>query len=75
MASDIRFADLRKLLERHGWQLIRITGSHHIFGGEGRPSIPVPVHKQRVKAVYLKQAEQAIRELQKAQEEAGEEGD
>lgn len=68
MASDYRFVDIRKLLERHGWELIRIKGSHHIFGGEKRRSIPIPVHKQRVKEVYFKQVQQAIRDL-------GEEGE
>jgi predicted RNA binding protein YcfA (HicA-like mRNA interferase family) len=33
------------VLERHGWILLRINGSHHIYG---RPDVsiilPVPVH-------------------------------
>lgn len=27
--------DLCKVVERNGWQLLRISGSHHIFGREG----------------------------------------
>ena len=35
---------LAKLVERHGWTLLRINGSHHIYGKPGsvvRLSIPV----------------------------------
>jgi predicted RNA binding protein YcfA (HicA-like mRNA interferase family) len=36
---------LCKLLERHGWTLLRINGSHHIYGRPDNPIIlPVPVH-------------------------------
>ena len=33
-----------RIVERHGWKLLRIKGSHHIYGKEGsivRLSIPV----------------------------------
>jgi predicted RNA binding protein YcfA (HicA-like mRNA interferase family) len=34
-----------RLLERHGWQLLRIQGSHHVYGRAGeRARISVPVH-------------------------------
>jgi predicted RNA binding protein YcfA (HicA-like mRNA interferase family) len=36
--------ELAKLVERHGWRLLRIHGSHHIYGKEGsvvRLSIPI----------------------------------
>jgi predicted RNA binding protein YcfA (HicA-like mRNA interferase family) len=33
------------VLERHGWVLLRIRGSHHIYGRAGSPlRISVPVH-------------------------------
>ncbi len=33
------------ILERHGWELKRIRGSHHIFAQHGNPAIlTVPVH-------------------------------
>jgi predicted RNA binding protein YcfA (HicA-like mRNA interferase family) len=36
---------LAKLLERHGWVLMRIHGSHHIYGQAGSPvRISVPIH-------------------------------
>ncbi len=34
-----------KALERRGWMLLRINGSHHIYGKAGeRMRITVPVH-------------------------------
>ena len=37
-----------KILERRGWILRRINGSHHIFGKEGSiVRISVPVHGNR----------------------------
>lgn len=36
---------LAKTLERHGWRLLRINGSHHIFGKEGsKTRISIPLH-------------------------------
>jgi len=37
--------DLAKLLEKHGWQLLRVHGSHHIYGKPGSiVRISVPIH-------------------------------
>jgi predicted RNA binding protein YcfA (HicA-like mRNA interferase family) len=36
--------ELARLVERHGWTLLRISGSHHIYGKTGsvvRLSIPI----------------------------------
>jgi predicted RNA binding protein YcfA (HicA-like mRNA interferase family) len=36
--------ELAKVLERHGWSLLRVQSSHHIYGKQGssvRLSIPV----------------------------------
>jgi len=36
--------ELTRIVERHGWQLLRVHGSHHIYGKPGgvvRLSIPV----------------------------------
>jgi predicted RNA binding protein YcfA (HicA-like mRNA interferase family) len=36
---------LAAVLERHGWQLLRINGSHHIYGKSGVPArITIPIH-------------------------------
>lgn len=40
--------DLAKAVQGRGWALLRITGSHHIYGKEGsvvRLSIPVHANK------------------------------
>jgi predicted RNA binding protein YcfA (HicA-like mRNA interferase family) len=37
--------EFTKILERHGWTLLRINGSHHIYGKPGSIArISVPVH-------------------------------
>ena len=37
--------DLARVLERHGWALMRIHGSHHVYGKAGSVvRISVPVH-------------------------------
>ena len=34
-----------RLLERNGWYLVRVHGSHHLYGKLGNPVlISVPVH-------------------------------
>jgi predicted RNA binding protein YcfA (HicA-like mRNA interferase family) len=60
MASAGRFAEVRKKLENAGWTLARVHGSHHIFTGEGRPLVSIPVHRGKVKAFYVGQVEKII---------------
>lgn len=37
--------ELIKILESHGWQFLRISGSHHIYGKPGSVvRLSVPVH-------------------------------
>lgn len=37
--------ELAKLLERNGWILLRVQGSHHVYGKPGIASrISVPIH-------------------------------
>jgi predicted RNA binding protein YcfA (HicA-like mRNA interferase family) len=57
MASPKRFADVKKLLERKGYSLQRISGSHHVFTKPGAGPVSIPVHKGKVKPVYVKQVE------------------
>jgi predicted RNA binding protein YcfA (HicA-like mRNA interferase family) len=39
---------LCKVVERYGWELKRITGSHHIYAKEGISAIlSIPVHGNR----------------------------
>jgi predicted RNA binding protein YcfA (HicA-like mRNA interferase family) len=37
--------DFARVLERHGWALLRVQGSHHIFGKPGSTArLSVPIH-------------------------------
>ena len=40
--------ELARVLERHGWNLLRVHGSHRIYGKPGSEArISVPVHGNR----------------------------
>jgi predicted RNA binding protein YcfA (HicA-like mRNA interferase family) len=40
--------ELARLLERNGWTLMRVNGSHHIYGKTGSVvRISVPIHGNR----------------------------
>jgi predicted RNA binding protein YcfA (HicA-like mRNA interferase family) len=46
--KSISGKQLARILEGHGWKLLRIHGSHHIYGREGsvvRLSIPIHGNK------------------------------
>ena len=62
MPSDVRYSDVKKLLESNGWQLDRIRGSHHIFARPGKRNIIIPVHAKTVKYVYVRQIQKIIEE-------------
>jgi len=43
-----------KILERHGWSLSRIRGSHHIYMKTGCPeTISVPIHGNELLKIGL----------------------
>ena len=48
--------DLARLVESHGWQLLRIRGSHHIYGKSGSiVRLSIPIHgNAALKAGLLK---------------------
>ena len=40
--------DFARLVERHGWELLRISGSHHIYGKSGSiVRLSIPIHGNR----------------------------
>jgi predicted RNA binding protein YcfA (HicA-like mRNA interferase family) len=40
--------EFAKILERHGWTLLRIEGSHHIYGKAGNVArLSVPIHRNQ----------------------------
>jgi predicted RNA binding protein YcfA (HicA-like mRNA interferase family) len=58
-----------KVLQKAGWRLLRVNGSHHIFGKDGyRERITVPVHgsdtlKPGLLSHFMKQAGLSERDL------------
>jgi predicted RNA binding protein YcfA (HicA-like mRNA interferase family) len=58
--SEVRFAEIRKRLESDGWKLDRINGSHHMFEHPTKGSLSIPVHRGKVKPIYVKKVEKAI---------------
>jgi len=59
--KDVTFAQIEKLLVGAGFVLDRISGSHHIFK-KGTTKFVLPVHKNRVKSVYVKRVIEIIEE-------------
>jgi len=46
--KSISGKDFAKLLEKHGWNLFRVKGSHHVYGKAGSEiRISVPIHKNQ----------------------------
>jgi predicted RNA binding protein YcfA (HicA-like mRNA interferase family) len=40
--------EFARLVERHGWKLLRINGSHHIYGKSGsNVRLSIPIHGNR----------------------------
>jgi len=39
--------ELVKILQKNGWIVDRISGSHHIMIREGKRAVPIPVHGNR----------------------------
>jgi predicted RNA binding protein YcfA (HicA-like mRNA interferase family) len=62
MPSEVPFRQVQKTLENAGYRLARIHSSHHIFAKPGKPLVSIPVHKGKVKAVYVRQVEKIVGE-------------
>jgi predicted RNA binding protein YcfA (HicA-like mRNA interferase family) len=40
--------DFARLVEQNGWQLLRVSGSHHIYGKPGSiVRLSIPIHGNR----------------------------
>jgi len=67
--KQISGKELAKILERQGWALLRIRGSHHVYGKPGEiVRLSVPVHgdsplKKGLLAHFLKMAGLAENDL------------
>jgi len=51
--KDVRFDDIKKMLEEKGFELKRISGSHFIFS-KGEVTFVIPSHNNKVKEIYVK---------------------
>jgi predicted RNA binding protein YcfA (HicA-like mRNA interferase family) len=54
--GEVPLRDVAKMFKMAGYELDRIKGSHHSFvpsAGRG-PTITMPVHADKVKAVYVR---------------------
>jgi len=60
MPSPVRFAVVKRLLESHGWQLVRISSSHHVFAKPGAANVVIPVHGGKVKPAYVREIKKII---------------
>ncbi len=60
MANEKRFAEVRRMLEKAGYQLERVRGSHHTFTESGVPPVIVPVHRGKVKPYYVRQIKKLV---------------
>lgn len=61
MPSEVRFTELRRILGQSGWQLVRVTGSHHVFKKPGSPDVVLPVHRGKVKPYYVREVKKLIK--------------
>lgn len=51
--NNVTFNEIISLLKEQGFELKRISGSHHIFNKDDITFV-IPVHNKRVKSVYIK---------------------
>jgi predicted RNA binding protein YcfA (HicA-like mRNA interferase family) len=64
--NDATMQEVETLLFRFGFQLERVSGSHHIYRYKDEQRlgrIVVPLHGRKVGAVYVKQAIELLDEL------------
>ena len=66
MGREERFSHIRRRLQASGWTLARIRGSHHVFDKPNESPLSIPVHRGKVKAVYVNEVKKRI------QKESGE---
>jgi predicted RNA binding protein YcfA (HicA-like mRNA interferase family) len=57
--NNVTFAEICQLLELEGFILDRITASHHIFQ-KADLVLVIPVHRNRVKSVYVRRVIELI---------------
>lgn len=52
--KSISGKELARIVEQHGWKLLRLSGSHHIFGKQGSDvRLSIPIHANRALKIGL----------------------
>lgn len=52
--TSISGREFARLAEKRGWRLLRVTGSHHIFGKTGSAvRLSIPIHGNRALKIGL----------------------
>lgn len=51
--GDVRYLDIESLLNHLGYVNVRQRGSHAHFRKEDSPNINFPIHRGKVKVVYI----------------------
>jgi predicted RNA binding protein YcfA (HicA-like mRNA interferase family) len=59
--TNVRFEDVRKILESIGYTAINRGGSHYVFTKKGCETLTIP-YKRPVKVVYVKHVIKLIEE-------------
>lgn len=61
MSPDLRFEELRKILESYGYEMNAPKGgsSHYTFRKAGYPPITIPKHKS-IKKVYIEMVREVV---------------
>ncbi len=62
MPSEVRFAEVLRLVRKHGWALVRIRGSHHVFEKPDGSLFSIPVHRGKVKPYYVREIKKQVGE-------------
>jgi predicted RNA binding protein YcfA (HicA-like mRNA interferase family) len=60
--NNVTFDQVEKVLLNEGFALERISSSHHVFK-KGEVTFVIPVHRNKVKAVYVKRVVEIIEDL------------
>lgn len=60
LSNDVRFSELKKILESYGYELDRKTGgSHYVFRKKKSNPITIPKHGT-IKKIYVKMVKEVI---------------
>lgn len=66
MPGEVHFKLVKRMLKSAGYEHVRTASSHFIFEKPGKPLLSIPVHKNKVKPVYVRQIKKIIAENEEA---------